>query len=76
MDLIVPFQILDIIPGGPCHSTNMLCGDVLTHIDGIHLNGRTGSEILQFTMGNEGSTANLTVKRGATKVISSVRLRT
>ncbi len=61
-----PCQIVDIFSGGPCHNTKLERGDILTHIDGNHLHGRSDSEIINFTMGDEGSTASLTVKRGAT----------
>ncbi len=67
MSLIRDVQILDITPGGPCHNTKLECGDVLTHIDGRLLHGKTLAEISQFTTGDERSEVNLTVKRGATK---------
>jgi C-terminal processing protease CtpA/Prc len=58
------FQILDVVPCGPCARTSIQTGDILVEIDGFSLTGKSITDIVDYTMGNEGSEANLVVTRG------------
>jgi C-terminal processing protease CtpA/Prc len=55
---------LDICPGSACDNTQLQRGDVLTHIDGVCVLGKSITEIPQLSKGEEGSSAKLTVRRG------------
>ena len=65
---IIPYkilQILEITQGGPCDGHDIRCDDILTHIDQHCLTGQTLEGLLFFVLGQEGSEATLTLKRGA-----------
>jgi C-terminal processing protease CtpA/Prc len=56
-------QVLEVDPGGPCHSA-VKVGDVITHVGGIALLGKSMKEIVQCTTGLIGSKTELILTRG------------
>ena len=57
-------DVVEVVKGGPAERAGIEAGDILTHADGIDLATLTMDETTGIIKGEEGTTVQLTIRRG------------
>ncbi len=60
----------EVTLGGPCIQL-IEVGDVLTYIDNVCVTGMKLEDLVRYSHGEEGTTVELTIKRGKSKGITN-----
>ena len=58
------FVVVSTLPGSPAEKAGILSGDVLTHVDGVNIEEEEFEAVRAKIRGPEGTTVQITVKRG------------
>lgn len=57
-------RVLSPMPGSPAEKAGIKSGDIITHVNGQSMAGRSSSEVAATIRGPEGTSVTVTVKRG------------
>ena len=69
------FLILQVAEGGPAEEAGLLAGDIITAISGQSTAGMTTTDAGTLVKGQEGTTVDLTVRRGGEEIPFTVERR-
>lgn len=67
--------VIDVLPSGPAHAAGVLKEDVFSAVDGTDCTGMSLTELRELIRGEEGTTVNITLLRGETKLDFTVERR-
>ena len=57
-------DIVAVTAGGPAEKAGIMVGDILTHADGVSLEGMTTTDVRSLVMGEQNTVVSLTILRG------------
>lgn len=68
-------DVMQVTAGGPAEEAGVLCGDVITAVDGQNIGGMDISDVSAMIKGKEGTTVDLTIARDGQELSLTVERR-